>query len=771
MQTYRGTRTIRREDERLLTGRGLFVEDMNPSGTLYVTALRSMYAHARIVNIDSSAALALDGVVRVVTSKDIEGVLNDLTTVGRPGMEWVEGTGHPMLARGKVGYVGQLVAMIVAESRSVARDALDLIRVEYEPLPVFMNVENLEDENASLIHEHLDSNAGARLHMAGGDLKAAFAKAKYIIDENFVVPRLSPAPLEARGTIAQYDRHNETMTIWTTTQGGHHIKELLEEAFKLPIKHFRVIAPDVGGGFGQKHHLYPEDAVLCYLAYELGCPVKWIEERMENMLASHARGFATHIEAAIDAEGRILGLRARHLADMGAFFIAGTLTPLNVSARRMLGPYGIEAADVETVGVFTNAPPTGPFRGAGQPESSFSIERTMDIIATKLGLDPAEVRRRNLIPPSALPYTTPTGMKYDSGDFLAPLNRALELVDYDLWRQAQRVQRLESKGKLIGIGIATACKAAGGGGKSFTSDSKFVITMEGRVQVYTEVSPHGQGLETTFSQIVADVLQCLPSQIDILHGDSDMLPRGQGTFASRSLTVGGSATYVGAVEVKKLLTELAADKFGCSLSEIEFNNGYLSMKNSKQDPVSFDQLVSSADTNRNERTDLGLEVTGTFILDDSVFSSMAHIAVVEVDPDTGRIGFLKYVAVHDCGPMVNPMIVEGQVHGGIAQGLGEAIGEIMAYTPEGQPLTGSLMDYHLPLAEDMPQIIFDTVNTASPMNPLGVRGIGEAPTVATPAAVANAVADALSSLSVSVPHIPLTPLNVWNAIHQKSGAD
>jgi carbon-monoxide dehydrogenase large subunit len=426
----------------------------------------------------------------------------------------------------------------------------------------------------------------------------------------------------------------------------------------------------------------------------------------------------------------------------------------------------IEAGDVECVGVFTNAPPTGPFRGAGQPESSFSVERVMDLIAVKVGLDPVEVRRRNLVPPSKLPYTTATGMRYDSGNFIAPMDRALELADYDRWREIQRVQRAENKGGLIGIGIATACKAAGGGGASFTSDARVVVTPEGKVKVYTEVSPHGQGLATVFSQIAADVLGITPADVQLLHGDSDMVFRGQGTFASRSLTVGGSATHVGATDAKKVLAGVAAQKLGCAPDDVEFNDSKVYKRGSPGQSMSFAEVAAAASATTQPGGEPGIEVMGTFVLDDSVFSSMAHIAVVEVDADTGRIGFLRYVAVHDCGPMVNPMIVEGQVHGGIAQGLGEALGEVMAYTPEGQPLTGSLMDYHLPLAEDMPEITFETVNTVSPMNPLGVRGIGEAPTVAAPAAVANAVADALSSIGVTVPDIPLTPLRVWGAINR-----
>jgi carbon-monoxide dehydrogenase large subunit len=765
MTTYTGQWMLRGEDAPLLTGNGSFIEDMAPPGLLHATALRSVHAHARITRIDTTAALAVPGVVSVITSDDLEGSVGDLTTVGRPGMEWVEGANHPVLARGKVGYVGQLVAMVVAESLAIARDAVDLVRVDYEPLPVVMDIKEAAKDGSAIVHEHIGTNLGASLRVTGGDLDTAFARADHVIDEHFEVPRLSPAPLEGRGAIAQYDPEQRAMTLWMTTQGGHHIKELLEETFNLPIEHFRVMAPDVGGGFGMKHHLYPEDASLCYLAYKLGRPVKWVEERMENMMASHARGFATHVQAAIDSEGHILGFRARQLADMGAYYIAGTLTPINVAARRMLGPYLIDAADVECVGVFTNLPPTGPFRGAGQPESTFCVERTMDIIAAKVGLDPVEVRRRNLVPPSALPYTTATGMRYDSGDFIAPMDRAVELADYDRWRDAQRMQRAENKGKLIGIGVATACKAAGGGGASFTSDARVVVTPQGKVKVYTEVSPHGQGIETVFSQIAADVLGITPADVQVLHGDSDMVSRGQGTFASRSLTVGGSATHVGATEARNILAGVAAQKLGCAPEEVEFKDSKIYKNGSPGQAMSFAEVAAAASVTAKPGDEPGFEVTGTFVLEDNVFSSMAHIAVVEVDPDTGRIRFLRYVAVHDCGPMVNPMIVEGQVHGGIAQGLGEALGEVMAYTPEGQPLTGSLMDYHLPLAEDMPEIIFETVNTVSPMNPLGVRGIGEAPTVAAPVAVANAVADALSSLGVTVPNIPLTPLRVWNAIH------
>ena len=765
--SYSGQPLKRFEDPRLVKGEGSFVDDMALPDMLHAVVLRSPHAHARIRSIDASAARSLSGVVAVLTGEDIAGVLRTIPPRHTAELEGVTVPEHPVLAKEKVCYVGQPVAIVVAQDRYLARDALERMRVDYEPLPPVIDPVEAASDDSSPIHEEFGGNVALRIRVGRGDVQAAFAQADHIVRGNYEVPRLSPAPMEGRGLLVHYQPQEDLLTLWASTQVPHRLKTLLGPLLNRPSLAIRAIAPDVGGGFGQKVEVWPEDVALSYLAITLERPIKWVEERWENMLAYHARGYHGEAEAAVKSDGTILGMRFRIIADVGAYFLTATPGPPVNAAHRVAGPYAIHDMDVECLSVITNKPSTGPYRGAGGPEGAFFMERTMDLIARELGLDPVELRRRNLIPPEALPYATATGLTYDSGNYMPALDRALELGEYDRFRQLQKERGPDEP--LIGVGVATVVKASGGIGVMKDSNARIRVEPTGQVKVYTEVSPHGQGTETTFAQIVADELGVTPEDVQVLHGDSDMLPSGQGTFASRGLTVGGSAMYEGVQEARQKMALIAAHTLECSPEDIVFQDGRVFNGRDPEQAMAFSEVASAAQRPESlpPGVDVGLEFHVSFSLINNPFGFGAHVAVVEVDRDTGEFRFLKYAAVHDCGRIINPKLLEGQIHGAIAQGLGEAVSEAVVYSPEGQPLASTLMDYTIPTARDMPAIEMDTFQTPSPTNPLNVRGIGELPTVAAPSAVANAVMDALSSSGVRHISTPLTPLKIWRALQGK----
>ena len=766
MATYTGQSLRRREDHQLIQGHGSFVDDMTLPGMLHAAVLRSPHAHARILSLDASAALAMPGVVEVLTPKDIANTVKDIHPRPWQRIEDMNAPEHPVLAKGKVCYVGQPVAVVVAEDRYLAKDALDLIEVEYDPLAPVMDPFWAAEEDSPPIHEAMGSNVALRIYEGPGDVEDTFAGAACVVRQRFSGLRISAAPMEGRAMLAHYQPEEKFLTLWTSTQGPHTVKAYLSELLNLPLDNVRVIAPDVGGGFGQKVEVWPEEMAISHLSIRLERPIKWVEERMENLLAYHGRGMAADVEAAARSDGTILGMRFRIVTDLGAYFLLATASPTFNVAHRVAGPYDIPHMDVECLGTITNKPPTGPYRGAGGPEAAFFTERTMDLVARELGLDPVEVRRRNFISPEAFPYSTATGLTYDSGNFAAATDKALELADYDGWRARQRTQ--DPQGPLMGVGVCTVVKASGGVGRARTSNALVRIDPTGQISVFTEISPHGQGTETSFAQIAADALGVSVENVKILHGDTAMLSAGQGTFASRGLAVGGSAVYVGVQEARKKVTHIAARLLNCSPEEIELREGTAFNTRDPEQAMAFSEVASTA-----HRPDLlpegmepGLEFPVSFTLPANPFGFAAHVAVAEVDRGTGEIRLLRYAAVHDCGRLINPMIVEGQIHGAIAQGIGEALGEGMVYSLEGQPLTSSLMDYALPSAEDMPVILLDMVETPSPTNPLGIKGIGELPTVAAPVAVANAVMDALADTGVGHLDLPLTPEKVWQALQQ-----
>ena len=768
--TYSGQSLKRFEDLPLLTGRGSFVDDMKLPGMVYTVVLRSPHAHARIMLLDDAPALALPGVVAVVTASDLEGAVHFVPT--RRGSDEPDHRmpDHPVLAGDKVCYVGQAVAVVAADTPEAAREALELVRVEYEPLPAVVSAIDAMEHASPVVHPDMGGNVAMTVSHTGGDVDGAFAAADRVVGHSYHVQRLAPAPMEGRGLVAQHDPDQDILTVWDSTQHPHSIKAHLARLFRRAEEKVRVIAPDVGGGFGEKGGLFPEEVVVPYLAMRLGRPVKWVEDRQENMVAFHGRGFTVDMEAALKDDGTILGIRVNIVSDLGAYFLPGTPTVPRLTSYRLVGPYRTPAAQVELKGVVTNKPRTGAYRGAGGPEAAFCMERTIDLAARELGLDPAEIRRRNLIPPDAFPYETPTGLSYDSGNYAETFDRAIELSEYASWRE-RAAQDTGPGEPLIGVGIASVVKGSGGRGAQLVDYGRVIVEPSGQVIVYTGVSPHGQGTETTFAQIAADELGLAPSDIQVLHGDSDALPGGGGTSASRGLVAGGSAMYYPLRDAAGKMSLIAANMLGCAAGDIEFRDGRIFDRQNPDRGLPFAEVAAAAHQEEHLPPDVtpGLDFTGSHTVPLSPYAFGVHVAVVEVSPDTGHTTILKYVAVHDAGRIINPMLTDGQVQGAIAQGIGQAMTEGIAYDGQGQPLTGSLMDYALPKAGYLADLTLDTTETPSPLNPLGSKGIGELPTVAAPVAVTNAVMDALSGLGIRHIDTPLTPEKVWRAIQESRG--
>ena len=767
--TYVGQSVRRFEDHRLLTGQGSYVDDMKLPGLLNAVVLRSLHAHANIRSIDVSAASRVPGVVAVFTAADIQDLAVEIPTRTNTGADEFNPTRHPLLASDKVCYVGQAVAVLIAEDIYTAADALDQIVVDYEILPALTDPYEALEPGAMIIHPDQVSNVSLRTVNGGGDLDGAFAQADHVVRQTYQVQRLAPAPMEPRGLIADYDSQADLLTVWDSTQHPHEVREHLVHLLGRTEESIRVIAPDVGGGFGEKASLFPEEVVIPYLSILLGRPIKWTENRQENMTAFHGRGHSVEMEAAVKSDGTILGIRVDIVADLGAYFFLSTPTVPVLTTHRLTGPYRTPAMTVEVRGVVTNKPPTGAYRGAGGPEAAFCMERTIDLIALDLGLDPAEVRRRNFIASDAFPHDTPTGITYDSGDYESAFARALELSEYDKWRERSRNQPRDGD-SLIGVGIATVVKGSGAKVITLGEHSRVMIDQSGEVTVHTGVSPHGQGTATTFAQMTADMLGVTPADVQVLHSDTDILPAGGGTGASRGMIAGGSSLQWVLEDAHGKLTAIAAHLLSCSQEDVVLQEGLAFSQQDPQTAVPFARLAEAAHTEEllPPGQEPGLDFQGNHILGKSPYAFGAHVAVVEVSRETGAIKILQYVGVHDAGKIVNPMLAEGQVHGAVAQGLGQALLEDMAYSPEGQPLAGSLMDYALPRADNMPSFIFETIETPSPITGLGIKGIGELPTLAAPPAVVNAVMDAISQTGIRHLDTPLTAEKVWHALHDSA---
>ena len=758
------------EDHKLLIGAGSFVDDIRLPDMLHASVVRSPHPHALISKVDTSAALSLPGVAAVITGQDLIGALKEVPPLDLWSDESVlalNAPGQPVLATGRVRYVGQAVAMVVADSAELAQDAAELVIVDYEALPPVLDPLDALKDGAEPIHQELGTNLAMHIRRQGGDLDQAFSQADRVIKQRFEIQRLAPAPLEARAVAADYQSQENMLTVWDSTQEPHQVWHQLASQLDRPEAAIRVIAPDVGGGFGEKGTIFPEEVLVSYLALTLGRPVKWIETRQENMVAYHGRGHTVDVEAAVKNDGTILGMKVKIVADLGAYFLTSTSVVPLLASQRIPGPYKTPAMTVEVLGALTNKPPTGPYRGAGGPETAFCMERTVELIARDLNLDPVEVRRRNLIQADEFPHTTPTGIVYDSGDYVRALDRVLELADYHAWREKARQRQPQEP--LLGVGLATVVKASGGGGDMMTELARVDIDSSGQVVVYTGLSPHGQGTETSFAQLVSQDLGVSPSQVQVLHSDTALAPLGRGTAASRGTVVGASALYMVLQDAREKLAQIASHLLRCPVDEIVFEQDMVYGSATPDRTLAFSEVASAAHSEERlpPNVAVGLNFDATYTLPSPPFAFGAHVAVVEVDQDTGAIKILHYAAVHDCGRIINPKIAEGQVHGAIAQGIGQALTEGIIYSPEGQPMTGSLMDYALPFADEFPDLMLDTLETPSPLNPLGVKGIGELPTVAAPPAVANAVMDALSGTGVRHIDTPLTPEKIWRALHKE----
>jgi aerobic carbon-monoxide dehydrogenase large subunit len=731
----------RREDEAILRGRATYVDNLAPPGTVHMVAVRSPLAHARLGAVEVAAARRAPGVLAVLTGADLAGL------VGPMPVNAVEGAAiaHapvPLLAAGRVRFAGEPVAVVAAATRAAATDAAELVEVDYDPLPV---VTHATLDAAVRLHDHLEDNVLLRWRRRHGDVDGAFAAAARVVTGRFRMPRLVACPIEPRGALAVYDPAGDLLTLWLSAQDPHRPLRHLAAVLRRPPERCRVVVGDVGGAFGSKGTLAPEAAVAAILALRLGRPVKWVETRSESFLASYqGRGQEIQAELAVDAGGRFLALRARVVADLGAYLYPITPAPPVTTAMLLTGAYDVAAVDVELLGAATNKVPTGPYRGAGRPEGAYVAERLADLAAADLGVDPAAIRRRNFIAPERFPHTTALGFTYDSGDYGRALDRACQLLGYP--EQRRRQQAARQGGRLVGIGLCVFVERAGAG---LWEHGSVAVGPDGRALVRTGSTPHGQGHQTTFAQIAADALGLAPEDVTVEAGDTATVPAGMGTYASRSVTTGGSAVHLAAQQVAAKAARIA---------------DWLAASGGR--PATLAEVAAAAHDPARLPPGLepGLEAEVRFELPGPVFPFGAYAAVVEVDRDTGSLRVLRLVGVDDAGRVVNPLLAEGQVQGSAAQGIGQALLEEAVHDDAGQLLTGNLAVYGLPSAVEVPPVHSELLETPSPFTPLGVKGLGESGAIAVPAAVANAVADALAPLGVRHLDPPYTPERLWRVL-------
>ncbi len=760
-----GTKVKRREDPRLVQGLSHYVDDLRMADVLHVAILRSPHAHARINGVNTDAALALSGVVSVVTGTDIGDSVGSVPcAAANPTLRTPP---HPVLARDCVRHVGEPVAAVVAEDSYTARDALDLIEVDYEPLPAVSDLEKALSPDSPVVHSQWPDNQAFTFELGTGDMDKARAEADVIVKQKFIHQRLAPIPVETRGVVARYFPGEDELTVWSSTQIPHLLRAMLALMLGFPEHRIRIIAPEVGGGFGCKLNVYREEGLLAHLAMKLKATVKWIEGRRENIQATiHGRGQVGTVEAAVKNDGTILGVTYDSLLDTGAYHQLLTPGMPPLTGLMISGSYKIPTLRFTSTGGFTNKVATDAYRGAGRPEATLVIERTMDLIARRLDMDPVEVRRRNFAQPSDFPLPVATGLAYDSGNYQAALDKALEMAGYEDLRAEQK--RLREEGRYLGIGFSTyveicamgpSAALPAGGWESGTVRLDFT----GKTTVLTGVSPHGQGEETTFAQIVSDELGVPIEDVAVLHGDTAVVPNGIGTFGSRGISVGGTAVYMATQKVKDKAEAIAANVLECSAEDLEFEDGKFSVKGVPDKGITIQEVALQAHvaTKLPAGMEPGLQATSVFEPSNFTFPFGTHICVVEVDTQSGEIEIRKYVAVDDCGKVINPLIVDGQVQGGIAQGLGQALLEEVVYDEDGQLVTGSLMDYAVARAEDLPPLEFARTETPSPVNPMGVKGVGEAGTIGSTPSIVNAVVDALAPFGVTHIDMPLKPEKIW----------
>lgn len=769
-----GTPIKRREDPRLITGQATYVDDVKLSGMLHMAILRSPYGHARINSINTEAAKQHPGVKAVYTAEDFSDIAS--VAIAVPLGEIANGMGlHGPLASGKVRFYGDPVAVVIAQDRYVARDARDLIEVDYEPLPAAIDIEAAMQPGAPLLYEEFGTNVAFSMHPPTDEIDKVFeqtvADGGIVVKQRMVNQRLAPNAMETRGVVADYNKSSKTLTVWASSQSPHILRNILAALIGHPQHQVRVIVPEVGGGFGSKIDIYPEEMIASVAARKLGRPVKWIEDRSENIAVTvHGRDQVDYVEVAATKEGKITGLKVHGISDLGAYCSLFTdVIMIAFGFPVSCGAYDIKNIHLSADIVFTNKAPTDAYRGAGRPEATYIAERAIDLVARELGKDPAEVRRVNFIQPDQFPYKSAAGAVYDSGNYEGALDKALSIAGYQSLRAEQAQKRAE--GKLMGIGLSSYIEICGFGPKGSApiglyESARLRVEQSGTVMLYTGSSPHGQGEETTFAQIVADEFSISPDQVMVIHGDTDSTPEGRGTYGSRTTAVGGSAAYTAAVKLKEKMKQIAAHMLEASPSDVTLEDGKFSVAGSPQKAVSFADVAATANLSNTLPASIepGLETTVFWEPEACTFPFGTHISVVEIDKETGNVELKRMIAVDDCGRQINPMIVEGQVHGGLAQGIGQALIEGVIYGDDGQLLTGTLMDYAMPLSSGLPGFELDSTVTLTTVNPLGVKGVGEAGTIGSTPAVANAVIDALG---VAHFDMPFTSERVWKAIHQK----
>jgi aerobic carbon-monoxide dehydrogenase large subunit len=777
-----GSGIKRREDPRLITGTATYTDDIKLPGLTYAAFLRSPYAHARITRIDTSAAEHAPGVLAVYTGASVKDRVATVPCAWNVPNCDLKVPPHPLLAHDKVRYVGDGVAMVIAESRAAARDAIDLIDVDYQPLGGGVDPEKMAQPGAPQLHNEVPNNIAFTWVVAGGDAEKAFNEAEVRVKERIVQQRLLPTAMECRAAVASYNKGSGQLTLWVTSQNPHIHRFLCSVMLNLPEHRVRVISPEVGGAFGSKIPAYPDEALVSLAAMDLGRPVKWAEDRSENYKATiHGRDHIQYVELCGTRDGKITGLRTKVYAGLGGY--ASTAAPGIPTILHGLvysGPYTIPNIHGTIHGVYTAGTPVDAYRGAGRPEAAYLIERLVDLFAREIGMDPLEIRRKNFIPADKFPYTTVTGLTYDSGNYPAAMDKALGILDYPAFRRQQAEARKQNRYlgigvvsyiEICGLGPSQVAGAVGFGGGLY--DSAIVrVFPTGVVRVYIGGKPHGQGEETTFAQIVAEEFGYPVENIQIVAGDTETTPQGWGTYGSRTTAVCGSAVKVAAQRVKEKAKKIAAHLMEANEQDIEWEDGKFTVRGSPDQSKTFAEaaLMANLAWNMPPGVEPGLEATAFFDPTNFVYPFGTHLCTVEVDIETGQVQVLRYIAVDDCGPPINPMIVDGQVHGGVVQGLGEALQEIAVYDESGQLLTGTMMDYAVPKASQMPRIETAHTITPSPVNPLGVKGVGEAGTIASAACVVNAVCDALEPFGIKHIDKPVTPARVWAAL-RASGKD
>lgn len=761
----------RREDPRLIRGLGTYTDDVKLYGVLYAAFVRSDLAAGRLQSIDASQARTAPGVQAVFTFEDLEGETGPTPSIAVA--PFISKQDHPLLAQRFVRYQGQPLAIVIADDPYRARDAADLVVADIEPLPAVTDVERALAEDAPRVYEELDNNVCFTLPAPHDRTAELFDKADGVVSLRLHNQRVAPMPMEGRAVLAHWEEGPGKLTVWASNQAPHHMKQQLAICLRIPEIRIRVIAPEVGGGFGAKIPPYSEDCALAWASRKLKRPIRWSETRTENLSSmTHGRGHVEIVRAAYTKEGRVLAVDGKTIADVGAFCsYYGPFIPLSTPSL-LSGVYDIKAISWETTTVYTNTMATEAYRGAGRPEAAYIIERVMDAVAKALDIDPVAVRRRNFIPKDAFPYTTATGTVYDTGDYERCLDHALTLFGYEAARQAQKTARRE--GHLRGIGIATFTEVCGFGPSGGASPLQRMGTWEsatvrvepsGNVTVLTGVSPHGQGQETAFAQMTADAFGVGLDDITVVHGDTDIVQHGVGTFGSRGIACGGSALHMALDKVFHKARRIAAHHLDVPEEKVEFEDGEFRVSGEAR-KLHFREVAEKAHmwNSAVPGEEPGLEAVARFEPTATTFPFGTHFSEVEIDVDTGQVRLLRYVAVDDCGTVINPLLADGQRIGGIVQGIGQALWEEVRYDGSGQLLNGSLLDYAMPRSHDLPRFELDSTVTTTPVNPLGAKGIGELGTIGATPCVMSAVLDALAPLGIDDLDMPARPDRVWAAL-------